>query len=205
MANKQGVMGEFENFVSDKGILEFKFIGRGGLGAKSAGEILADVASELGFFIQAFPEYGAERMGAPVMSFVRISNREIQIHSSVVNPDVVVLLDKTLLDVFDVTEGMSDNGILIVNSESNDFKSSINPEFKGRIFFVDASGIALRIIGKNVPNTPLLGAVAKVIPIFPLELINRFVEEKFKLKLSKEVIEKNKEAVKTAFDEVKEC
>ncbi len=189
----------------EKGMLELKFIGRGGLGAKSAGEVLAEVASELGFYIQAFPEYGAERMGAPVKAFVRVSESPIQIHSYVTNPDVVVLLDKTLLDVFDVTEGMSDEGILIVNSETCDFKDSINQNFKGKIYYVDASGISLKTIGKNFPNSPLLGSVARAVDIFPVKLINKFIEEKFKSKLSEELIEKNKESVIMAYKETKLC
>ena len=189
----------------DKGMLELKFIGRGGLGAKSAGEVLAEVASELGFYIQAFPEYGAERMGAPVKAFVRISDKPIQIHSYVTNPDVVVILDKTLLDVFDVTEGMTDKGILIINSESCDFKDSINPNFKGKVYYIDASGISLKTIGRNFPNTPMLGSVAKAADIFPVKLINKFIEEKFKLKLNKDLIEKNKETVKIAYSETKLC
>ncbi len=186
-------------------MLELKFIGRGGLGAKSAGEILSFVAAEEGFYVQAFPEYGAERMGAPVKSFVRISDKPIYVHSYVTNPDVVVLLDKTLMHAFDVTEGMNENSVLIVNSESCDFKDKLNPNFKGKIYFVDASGISLRTIGKNFPNTPMLGSVAKVFDIFPVRLINKFVEEKFEKKLNPESVEKNKQAVLEAYKETKLC
>ncbi len=196
-----------ENFNFDfgsKGMLEIKFIGRGGLGAKSAGEILALTASEVGFFVQAFPEYGAERMGAPVKSFVRISDQPIYVHSYVTNPDIVVLLDKTLTKVLDVTEGMDENSILIVNSEACDFKEELK-DFRGKIYFVDASGISLKLLNHNFPNTPLLGAVAKVAKVFPVRIINQYVEKKFKNKLSDELVEKNKQTVLEAYKETKLC
>ncbi|MGC8929448.1 MAG: 2-oxoacid:acceptor oxidoreductase family protein [Candidatus Woesearchaeota archaeon] len=186
-----------------KGVLEIKFIGRGGLGAKSAGEILATVAFESGFFIQAFPEYGAERTGAPVKSFVRISNKEIRVHTPITNPDVVVLLDPTLIESIDVTEGLSNQGIIIVNSKDENFKQELN-NFKGRIFFVDASGIALKTIGKNIPNTPMLGAIAKVIPAFKIDLIKEVIVNEFKTRLSEEAIKKNQDAFEIAYNETKE-
>ncbi|MGB9748548.1 MAG: 2-oxoacid:acceptor oxidoreductase family protein [Candidatus Woesearchaeota archaeon] len=186
-----------------KGVLEIKFIGRGGLGAKSAGEILATVAFESGFFIQAFPEYGAERTGAPVKSFVRISNKEIRVHTPITNPDVVVLLDPTLIESIDVTEGLSNQGIIIVNSKDENFKQELN-NFKGRIFFVDASGIALKTIGKNIPNTPMLGAIAKVIPAFKIDLIKEVIVDEFKTRLSEEAIKKNQDAFEIAYNETKE-
>ncbi len=196
-----------DNFNIDfgkKGMLELKFIGRGGLGAKSAGEILAEVASELGFYIQAFPEYGAERMGAPVKSFIRISDKPIYIHSYVTNPDVIVLLDKTLFRSLNVTEGSDKKTKLIVNSESCDFKEKLT-DFKGEIYYVNASGISLNTVGKNYPNIPMLGSVASLFEIFPLRLINKFVEKKFEKKLDKEIIEKNKETVKLAYQNTKRC
>jgi pyruvate ferredoxin oxidoreductase gamma subunit len=191
------------NVFGNKGVLEIKFIGRGGLGAKSAGEILATVAFKSGFYIQAFPEYGAERTGAPVKSFVRISNREIRTHTSITNPDVVVVLDQTLTESINVTEGLSNEGIMILNAKDENFKEKID-NFKGRIFFVDASGIALKTIGRNIPNTPVLGAIARVFPIFKLDVIKDAMEEEFKMKLSKDLIEKNKEAVEIAYNETRE-
>jgi pyruvate ferredoxin oxidoreductase gamma subunit len=191
------------NIFGKKGILELKFLGRGGLGAKSAGEILATVAFKSGFFIQAFPEYGAERTGAPVKSFVRISNKEIRIHTSITNPDVVVLLDPTLMDSIKITEGLSSQGILIVNSKDEGFKNKLN-DFKGRIFVVDASGIALKTIGKNIPNTPMLGAIARVFPIFKTDVIKEVIKEEFKTRLSEELIKKNQDAVDIAYNETKE-
>ncbi|MEM2121274.1 MAG: 2-oxoacid:acceptor oxidoreductase family protein [Candidatus Woesearchaeota archaeon] len=196
-------MNKDSNIFGKKGVLEIKFIGRGGLGAKSAGEILATVAFKSNFFIQAFPEYGAERTGAPVKSFVRISNKEIRTHTSITNPDVVVVLDPTLIESINVTEGLTKDGILIVNYREPDLRAKLK-DFKGRIFSVDASGIALRTIGKNIPNTPMLGAIARVVPIFDIQVIKEVVVEEFKTKLSEELIKKNQEAVEIAYKETKE-
>ena len=146
-----------------KDLVEIRWHGRGGQGAKTAALLLGDAALASGKYIQAFPEYGPERMGAPVASFNRISPKPILLHSGVTNPDIVVVLDPTLIESVNVTEGMNEGGVLIVNTERapKDVKSdcSVIPGIK--VFTVDASRISIDCIGKEIPNTPMLGALIK--------------------------------------------
>ena len=190
-----------------KDLVEIRWHGRGGQGAKTAAFLLGDAALAKGLYIQAFPEYGPERMGAPVTSFNRISSKPILLHSGVTNPDVVVVLDPTLIESVHVTEGMNDGGVLIVNTERapEEIKSdcSIKPGIK--VFTVDASRISTDCIGKDIPNTPMLGALIKATDILDFkemfEDTKNKLEKKFKSK--PEVIEGNLKAIERAFNEVR--
>ncbi|MDD5174278.1 MAG: 2-oxoacid:acceptor oxidoreductase family protein [Candidatus Omnitrophota bacterium] len=190
-----------------KNLIEIRWHGRGGQGAKTAALLLGDAALAKGLYIQAFPEYGPERMGAPVASFNRISPKPILLHSGVTNPDVVVVLDPTLIESVNVTEGMNENGILIVNTERapKEVKSDCGVKGDIKVFTVDASGISKDCIGKDIPNTPMLGALVKATGILDfkemLEDTKHKLEKKFKSK--PEVIEGNLKAIERAFNEVK--
>ena len=190
-----------------KNLTEIRWHGRGGQGAKTAALLLGDAALAKGLYIQAFPEYGPERMGAPVASFNRISPKPILLHSGVTNPDVVVVLDPTLIESVNVTEGMNEGGILIVNTERApaDVKSDCGVKGGIKIFTVDASRISVETIGKDIPNTPMLGALIKVTGILDfkemLEDTKHKLEKKFKSK--PEVIEGNLKAIERAFNEVR--
>jgi len=189
-----------------KDLTEIRWHGRGGQGAKTAALLLGDAALAKGLYIQAFPEYGPERMGAPVASFNRISPKPILLHSGVTNPDVVVVLDPTLIESVNVTEGILEGGILIVNTERspNDVRSDCNIKGGIKVFTVDASKISTETIGKDIPNTPMLGALVKVTGILDfkemLEDTRHKLEKKFKSK--PEVIEGNLKAIERAFNEV---
>jgi pyruvate ferredoxin oxidoreductase gamma subunit len=183
---------------------EIRWHGRGGQGAVTAAKILAQAALGEGRYIQAFPEYGAERRGAPVRSFTRISDEPIHIHSPIHTPSAVAVLDSTLLDTVDVTEGLPQNGVLVVNTQESpaDVRSKLN--LKGRkIFTVDATQISIDCIGKPIPNAPMIGAVMRAANILPLDNLVDGFRSKFSEKFRPEVIKGNIKAIKRAYQEVK--
>lgn len=188
-----------------KDIIEIRWHGRGGQGAKTAALLLADAALSSGKYVQAFPEYGPERMGAPVTSFDRISSKPILLHSGVLNPSIVIVLDPTLMESVDVTEGMSDGGAIIINTNKcpADIRKELGCSSGIKVFTVDASKISLETIGRDIPNTPLLGALIKATGILDfkemLEDTKKKLEKKFKNK--PEVIEGNIKAIERAYKE----
>jgi len=183
-----------------KRILEVRWHGRGGQGAWTASELLARAAIYEGKYIQSFPEFGPERMGAPVAAFTRISTEPIQIHCAVYNPDVVAVLDPTLLKTVPVTKGLNEEGTIIINSKENpaDTRKMLNTD-KGKIWTVPATEIAMRILGRPITNTAMLGAVARITGAVKLESIEKVVEERFR----RDIAEKNVAVVKEAYKEVK--
>ena len=191
-----------------KDLVEIRWHGRGGQGAKTASLLFADAALAQGKYIQAFPEYGPERMGAPVATFNRLSAKPILLHSAVTNPEIVIVLDPTLMEAIDVTEGMPKNGILIINTAQSPQEirgaCSINTD-DIKVYTVDASKISIETIGREIPNTPMMGALAKVSGILDfkemLEDTKHKLEKKFKSK--PEVIEGNIKAIERAYNEVK--
>jgi pyruvate ferredoxin oxidoreductase gamma subunit len=186
--------------------VEIRWHGRGGQGAKTAALLFGEAALSLGKNIQAFPEYGPERMGAPVASFNRISSDPIRLHCSITNPNVVVVLDQTLIGKVDVTEGLPSDGILIVNTHRSpaDVRKQLGIKH-GRIFTVDASGISKETIGRDIPNTPMLGAMVKATNLLHYEAMITDTEDKLKKKFAAkpEVVKGNMEAIKRAYNEVK--
>ncbi len=183
-------------------LTEIRFHGRGGQGAKTAGYILAVAAAEEGWNINAFPEYGAERRGAPIRSFVRISDAPIRVRSSVREPDIVVVLDDTLLETQNVTEGMDDSDVLIVNTEktSDEIREQLaNPNVD--VFVVNATQVAMDTIGRPIPNTPMLGAMLKAVELVPLQALKNAVDKRLGEKLSKSAIESNYAALDRAYEE----
>jgi 2-oxoacid:acceptor oxidoreductase gamma subunit (pyruvate/2-ketoisovalerate family) len=183
-----------------KKIVEFRWHGRGGQGAWTASELLARAAIHEGKNIQSFPEFGPERMGAPVTAFTRISTEPIHIHCAVYNPDVVSVLDPTLLKTVPVTEGLNEEGTIIINSKDNptEIRKMLNTS-KGRVWTVPATEIAIKILGMPITNTALLGAVARVTEIISLESIEKIINERFR----RDIAEKNFAVVKEAYAEVK--
>jgi 2-oxoacid:acceptor oxidoreductase gamma subunit (pyruvate/2-ketoisovalerate family) len=183
-----------------KKILEVRWHGRGGQGAWTASELLARAAIYEGKFIQSFPEFGPERMGAPVTAFTRISTEPIHIHCAVYNPDVVVVLDPTLLKTVSVAEGLNDEGTIIINSKENpaEMRKTLNTE-KGKVWTVPATEIAINILGMSITNTAMLGAVARVTKMVSLESLEKVIKERFRLN----VAEKNFAVIKEAYERVK--
>jgi len=188
-----------------KKIFEIRWHGRGGQGAKTAALLFGDAALSTGKYIQAFPEYGPERMGAPVQSFNRLSDEYITIHSGITNPDIVIVLDPTLMKTIDVTEGLPEDGILLVNTSKspNEIRNELG--IKGRkIATCDAYKISEETIGKKIPNTPMLGALIKVTGILEFDRMLKDTEEKMKKKFEgkPKIVEGNINSIKKAYEEV---
>ncbi len=187
-----------------KNLLEIRWHGRGGQGAKTAAQFLAEAALEMGKHIQAFPEYGPERAGAPIRAFTRISDSAIHIHSSVTNPDIVVVIDPKLIESVDVAEGLDEKGALVVNTTLSVSEVREITGYKtGKVAVCDGTKIALETIGAPIPNTPMIGALLKVKEVVPLDLIEKEVRAKFLKKIGEEKTKGNIEAVKRAFNEAK--
>ncbi len=190
-----------------KDVIEIRWHGRGGQGAKTAALLLADAALSSGKYIQAFPEYGPERMGAPVASFNRLSSKPIFLHSGVTNPDVVIVLDPTLTESVDVTEGMSDGGVLIINTNKSpdEIRKELNLSGKIKVSTIDASTISRETIGREIPNTPMLGALIKATGLLDfkemLDDTKKKLEKKFKSK--PEIVAGNIKAIERAYNEVR--
>ncbi|MDR3256112.1 MAG: 2-oxoacid:acceptor oxidoreductase family protein [Endomicrobium sp.] len=187
-------------------MIEVRWHGRGGQGAKTAALLFAEAVLATGKYIQAFPEYGPERMGAPVQSFNRISEEPITIHSGITNPNYVVILDPSLMESVPVTEGIGKEDKVIVNTSFGAAeiaqKLGINAS---QVYVVNASQIAVETIGKNIPNTPMLGALVKVIGTLDINGVLEDTKVKLtaKFRHKPEVIEGNLTSIKRAFDEVK--
>lgn len=186
-------------------IAEVRWHGRGGQGAVTAAKVLAEVALKSGKNVQAFPEYGPERTGAPLRAYNRISERPIRIHCQVESPNIVVVIDPSLLDAVDVTEGASEGAIFIINTPKG--PSEVREVLKLRnnqaVYTVDATKIALDTIGRPIPNTPMLGALSKATGLIPVEGLLEDVKRSLGKKLKDEVVEGNLEAIRRAYREVK--
>lgn len=187
-------------------MLEIRWHGRGGQGAKTASLLLAEAAFDTGKYVQGFPEYGPERMGAPITAYNRISDTPITVHSNIYDPDFVVIVDETLIDVVDVAAGAKDTGAIIINSDKSPeaFKEKL-PHYKGKIYTIDARDISMKTLGRYFPNTPMLAAVVKVANIMDEDVFITSMEKSFnhKFKTKPAVIAPNMEAVKLALKEVK--
>lgn len=186
-------------------LTEIRWHARAGQGAVTAAKLVAETALELDQYMQAMPEYGPERMGAPIKAFTRISPEPIEIHCNVDHPNVVVVLDETLLSIVDVTEGLREGGIIIVNTckTPDALRKELGLEGRDvRVASVDASGISLETLKRDIPNTPMVGALAKVSGLFSLDDIVAHLTKTFGKKFSKDVIDANIASVKRAYEEV---
>ena len=187
-------------------MIEIRWHGRGGQGAKTASLLLADAAFNTGKYIQGFPEYGPERMGAPLTAYNRISDTPIRIHSNIYEPDYVVVVDDTLLESVDVTAGLKETGAIVINTtKSEDYLRKALKGYKGDIYTIDARRISEEALGKYFPNTPMLAAIIKVAKIMTDEELLADMEGSFKHKFAKkpEVIDGNMKALEMALKEVK--
>jgi len=183
-------------------LIEVRFHGRGGQGAKTAAQLLAETALGGGMYIQAFPEYGPERSGAPMKAFTRISDEPINLHCGVTSPGVVVVIDATIMDTVDVAEGLADKGILIVNTEEKPEKIRQKTKFnKGKVFTVNATQISLDTLGRSMPNTPMLGALIKATGIIKMKDLEENLKKKFLKKIGEKAVKGNIEAIERAYKE----
>lgn len=188
-------------------LIEIRWHGRGGQGAKTASLLLADAAFNTGKYIQGFPEYGPERMGAPITAYNRISDNPITVHSNIYEPDYVVVVDDTLLETVNVTAGLKESGAIIINTTKTlDYLKSVLNGYNGKIYTIDARKISMEALGRYFPNTSMLASIVKVSKIMSDEEFLKDMESSFKHKFAKkpEVIEGNMKALEMALNEVKE-
>lgn len=185
-------------------LTEIRWHARAGQGAVTAAKLVADTALLQGAYIQAMPEYGPERTGAPLKAYTRVSDVPIEVHNTIVNPDIVVVLDDTLLDTVDVLEGIVDDGVVILNTEMSleDARKRLKAADTVKVAVVDASGIAIDTIKRDIPNTPIVGALSKVTGIVPVDLVKERLKETFGKKFSQEMIDANLSSVDRAYEEV---
>ena len=187
-------------------IIEIRWHGRGGQGAKTASLLLADAAFNTGKYIQGFPEYGPERMGAPITAYNRISTSPIRLHSNIYEPDYVVVVDDTLLESVDVTAGLKATGAIVINTTKDaTYLKSVLKGYSGRVYTIDARRISEEALGKYFPNTPMPASIVKVSGIMTDEEFLNDMKGSFKHKFAKkpEVIEGNMKALEMALQEIK--
>ena len=185
---------------------EIRWHGRGGQGAKTASLLLAEAAFMTGKYIQGFPEYGPERMGAPITAYNRISDEKIRIHSNIYEPDFVVVVDESLIKDVDVCAGLKKEGAIIVNTDKDpeQLREKLGG-YEGKVYTIDARRVSMDTLGKYFPNTPMLAAVVKVTGVMAEEKFLESMVESFQHKFSSkpQVIEGNMNALKAALQEVK--
>ena len=187
-------------------MIEIRWHGRGGQGAKTASLLLADAAFNTGKYIQGFPEYGPERMGAPITAYNRISETPITIHSNIYEPDYVVVVDDTLLESVDVTSGLKETGAIVINTtKSAEYLKKALKGYSGEVYTIDARKISEEALGRYFPNTPMLAAIVKVSKIMTDDELLEDMKGSFKHKFAKkpEVIDGNMKALEMALKEVK--
>ncbi|MDR2035967.1 MAG: 2-oxoacid:acceptor oxidoreductase family protein [Coriobacteriales bacterium] len=185
-------------------LIEIRWHARAGQGAVTASKLLAETALLKGKYIQAMPEYGPERTGAPLKAYSRISDLPIELHNNIVNPDIVVVLDETLLSIVNILEGIKPNGILLLNTtkDADTVRTDLQVPEGVTIAVVDASGIALATIGRDMPNTPIVGALTHVTKVVAVEALKENLLKTFGKKFSKEIVDANLSSVDRAVQEV---
>jgi pyruvate ferredoxin oxidoreductase gamma subunit len=187
-------------------IVEIRWHGRGGQGTVTAAKVLADACLSGGRHVQAFPEYGPERAGAPLKAYNRISSKELRMHCPVLHPRIVSVADPTLIDSINVAEGAREDATFVVNTskEPQEIRSKLNASSEQKVFTVDASKIALECIGRALPNAPMLGAICKITGLITLEHLLEDVKKSFGKKFSQKIIDGNLEATRRGYEEVRE-
>lgn len=186
--------------------VEIRWHGRGGQGTVTAAKVLADTCLSGGRYVQAFPEYGPERAGAPLRAYNRISSKVLRMHCPVLEPDIVAVADATLLDSINTAEGAKDNTIFLVNTSKDpkELKEKLNAVKNQKVFSVDATKIAIECFGRALPNAPMLGAICRITELITLEHLLEDVRKSFGKKFSQKIIDGNLEATKRGYEEVRQ-
>ncbi|HOI81309.1 MAG: 2-oxoacid:acceptor oxidoreductase family protein [Thermovirgaceae bacterium] len=187
-------------------VIEVRWHGRGGQGAKTGSAILAEVLFEAGKHTQSFPEYGAERQGAPMKAFNRVSDRPIRDRSGVLNPDIVVLIDPTLIEAVKPTEGGKETTVYLINAPESPaiVKKKLGLKDSIKLMTVDATRITLEEFGQNRPNTPMLGALAHFFKDVPVDAFIEHFTHKMGAKLPEKVLKANQNAIRRGYEEVQQ-
>ncbi len=188
---------------SASGLTEIRWHGRGGQGAVTAAKMVAELALGQGRYFQAFPEYGPERSGAPLVAFTRVSDEPIQIYAGIEHPQIVVVLDSSLLAVVDVTKGSPDDAIVLVNSSRSPALLRKTYGIEGRrLYTVNATRIAVETIKRPIPNTPMVGALTRITGLFAIDEVVEFLRVDFSKKFPPKVVEGNINAITRSYEEV---
>lgn len=184
--------------------IEIRWHGRGGQGTVTAAKTFATACLHSGRYVQAFPEYGPERAGAPLQAYNRISPTKLQLHCPVSQPDIVAIVDASLINGVDVSAGMCNEGLFLVNTDKNHaiIKKKLQLKPKQKLYCLDASGIALACFGQPFPNSSMVGALGKISGLVDLNALLEDVENSFGKKFSKKVVSGNVEAVRRSWNEV---
>ena len=185
-------------------LTEIRWHGRGGQGVVTASKLLAEAALDEGKYFQGLPDYGAERMGAPIQAFTRVSSEPIVPYCLVTEPDVVVVLDSSLIGIVRLTDGLKEDGIMLVNSTQSPDVVRPKVGHKGKLYTIDATGISKELLGRNLPNTPMLGALARVTGIVSKESLSRKIRSKLGATMKGEIVAANIKAFEKAYDGVQE-
>lgn len=189
-----------------KDMMEIRWHGRGGQGVVTAAQLLAQSALKENKYFQSFPEFGPERMGAPIRAFSRVSSEPISLFCNIDAPDVVIVLDPTLIGSVDLTDGLKEDGVIIVNTSVDSAKIRQMLGMKtGKVYMVDASKIAQEEIGRSIPNTPMLGALINVTGVLSLDTMVEHLDDSFGKKFSEKIVKGNINALTRAFKEVIEA
>jgi pyruvate ferredoxin oxidoreductase gamma subunit len=184
-------------------LTEIRWHGRGGQGAVTAAKMVAELALGEGKYFQAFPEYGPERSGAPIVAFTRVSDAPIQVYSGIEHPQIVVVLDSSLLKIVDVTKGAPDDVIVLVNSERPPAQLRKDSGLMGgRLYTISATRIAVETIKRPIPNTPMVGALTRITGLFDIDDVVTFLREDFGKKFPPKVVEGNIAAITRSYEEV---
>ena len=188
--------------MTEDKLVEIRFHGRGGQGVVTAAKLLAETAMHEGKYFQALPEYGPERMGAPIRAYSRISSEPIIPHCLITHPHIVIVIDASLIDFVDITEGITGDGIIVVNTSLSpaEIRAKLNYT-KGKVATVDGTGIALHTLGRNIPNVPMLGALLKVTEVVGKEGLSQTIKYKLGATMPPKVIEANIQAFEQAYNE----
>lgn len=187
-------------------LTEIRWHARAGQGAVTAAKLVADTALLAGSYIQAMPEYGPERTGAPMKAYTRVSDEPIEVHNNITRPDIVIVLDDTLLGTVDMAEGLVEGGTIILNTVMtvDEARAKLGVDDSVTVAVIDASGIALATIKRDIPNTPIVGALSKVTGIVPVEKIKERLVITFGKKFTQEIVDANIESVDRAYEEVQQ-
>jgi pyruvate ferredoxin oxidoreductase gamma subunit len=188
---------------TEQGLTEIRWHARGGQGAVTAAKMVAELALGQGKYFQAFPEYGPERSGAPIVAFTRVSDDPIQLYCGIENPGIVVVLDPSLLSAVDVTKGAPSDAVILINSEASPAELRKQYGIKGgRLFTIAATRIAAETIRRPIPNTPMVGALTRITDLFPIDKVVEFLRYEFGKKFPPKVVEGNIAAITRAYEEV---
>jgi len=185
--------------------VEIRWHGRGGQGTVTAAKVLADACLSSGGFVQAFPEYGPERAGAPIRAFNRISEKAIRMYGPVLHPKVISIADATLVDAVNVTEGAPDDAVYVVNTSKDPetVRESLSAQDSQGVYAVDATKIALECFGRPMPNSTMLGAICRAAAVVDMDTLLENVEKSFGKRFPRRIIDGNLEATRRGYEEAR--